>query len=76
MIGTKVNIKSYKAKGEARKRFYGFSMEETLLTHYDELKGESKKIAKNFFKENIHTDNGFAGLKLEEAILLKSVGHE
>ena len=68
MIGTKVNIKAYKARGEAKKRFAGFSTEETLLTHYDELTGEYKKIAKRFFKENIRSENGFSGLKIEEAI--------
>src|SRR5688572_714571 len=68
MIGTKVNIKAYKAIGEAKKRFTGFSREETLLTHYDKLKGEYKKIAKQFFKETIHKENGLGKLKVEEAI--------
>lgn len=68
MIGTKVNIKKYKAKGETKKRFDGFSIEETLLTHYQQLKGDSKKIAKNYFRENIHPANGFSELKVEEAI--------
>ncbi len=69
MIGTKFDIKAYKAKGEERKkRFNGFTVEETLLSHYDKLKGDARKIAKAFFKENIHPQNGFGGLKVEEAI--------
>ena len=68
MIGTKVNIKAYKAKGEIKKQFKGFSIEETLLSHYNELKGNSRKIAKTFFKESIHSVNGFGRLKVEEAI--------
>lgn len=68
MIGTKVNIKAYQSKGKIKKQFRGFSTEEILLTHYDELKGSYKKIAKKFFKENIHSENGFSGLEIEEAI--------
>lgn len=68
MRGTKVDIRAYKAKGETKKRFNGFSHSETLLTHYSHLKEDAKKIAKTYFKENIHAENGFAGLKIEEAI--------
>lgn len=69
MIGSKININEYKGKQVLKKkRFNGYTIEETQLTHYNELKGEAKKIAKKFFKENIHSENGFAGLKLEEAI--------
>ncbi len=68
MIGRKVSVKEYKAKGEAKKRFSGFSIEETLLSHYESLKGEARKIAKAYFKENIHPENGFGALKVEEAI--------
>lgn len=69
MIGTKVNIKAYKAKGEMKKKqFKGFSFEETLLSHYNDLNRSAKKIAKTYFKENIHSENGFAGLSVEEAI--------
>ena len=69
MIGMKVDTKAYLAKGLAKKKqFRGFSIEETLLTHYGDIKGDQKKIAKHFFKKNIHEKNGFAGLSLEEAI--------
>lgn len=68
MIGTKINIKEYKKIGLAKKQFKGFSIEETLLSHYNELKRDRKKIAKAYFKENIHSENGFAELKVEEAI--------
>lgn len=66
MIGSKVDINTFKPKGV--KRFNGFSDEEIYLTHYNGIKAEYKKVAKKFFKENIHAENGFAGLKLEEAI--------
>jgi DNA (cytosine-5)-methyltransferase 1 len=68
MIGTKVKIKEYKAKGEKKKQFKGHSIEETLLTHYEELKAEYKKTAKSYFKEHIHNMNGFSDMKLEDAI--------
>jgi len=68
MIGAKVNIKSFKPKVKSKKQFKGFSLEETMLSHYNDLKPEARKIAKSFFKNYIHTENGFAGLKLEEAI--------
>ena len=69
MIGAKVNTKAYKAKGEMKKKqFKGFSFEETLLSHYNNLNRSAKKIAKKYFKENIHAENGFAGLSVEEAI--------
>jgi DNA (cytosine-5)-methyltransferase 1 len=68
MIGAKIDLKAYKAKGEAKKRFNGFTLEETMITHYDELKSKEKKTAKKYFKENIYTENGSSGLELEEAI--------
>lgn len=69
MIGSKVIINKYKEKGILKKkRFDGYTHEEILLTHYNKLKAEEKRSAKLFFKEYIHAGNGFAGLKLEEAI--------
>lgn len=68
MIGVKIDMKAYRAKGEDKRRFSGFTLEETFLTHYNELNKQSKKIAKDFFRENIHAENGFAGLQVEEAI--------
>jgi len=67
MIGVKVDIKAYQAKGKAKKQ-NTFSIEETILSHYDSLPNDSKKIAKTYFRESLHEHNGFKGLKLEEAI--------
>src|SRR5688500_14752819 len=65
ILNRKVDIKSF---GVKTKKFTEFSFKETLLSHYNELKGDSKKIARQFFRETIQPLNGFAGLKLEEAI--------
>lgn len=67
MIGVKINIKAYQKTGNAKKK-NTFSIEETLLTHYDTVGKDAKKIARNYFKENVHTQNGYKGLLLEEAI--------
>lgn len=67
MIGVKVDIKAYQKTGAAKKK-YIFSIEETLLTHYDTISKDAKKVAKGFFKESLHTLNGYKGLLLEEAI--------
>ncbi len=67
MIGVKVDIKAYQKTGNAKKKNV-FSIEETLLTHYDTISKDAKKIAKNYFKEILHTLNGYKGLVLEEAI--------
>lgn len=67
MIGVKINIKAYQEKGNLKKKTV-FSLEETLLTHYDTISKDAKKIAKNYFKENIHDLNGYSSLVLEEAI--------
>src|SRR3989442_923478 len=69
MIGARVDIKSYKKQGAIKKKQNSaYSIEEILLSHYNGLKGEARKIAKNYFKLNIHPENGFGGLKVEEAI--------
>jgi len=67
MIGKKIDIKSYGAKGKNKKQNI-FSSEEILLDHYDTLSNDSKKIAANYFKTSLHQLNGFKGLKLNEAI--------
>jgi DNA (cytosine-5)-methyltransferase 1 len=67
MIGKKVDIKAYHEKGSAKK-IANFSIEETLLTHYDTITKDAKKIAKNYFKEHIHSVNGYKGMLLEDAI--------
>jgi len=67
MIGTKIDIKSYQAKGNIKKA-NSFSIEETLLTHYDTLPNSTKKIAKTYFKTHLHQINGFKNLVLEDAI--------
>jgi DNA (cytosine-5)-methyltransferase 1 len=68
MIGAKIDIKVYGTAGELMKKRNGFTLEEVLISHFEYLSGEPKKIAKNFFKNNIYPTNGFHGLKLEEAI--------
>ncbi len=68
MIGSKVEINKYQEKGKTKMK-NSFSIEETLLNHYDTIPSkDGKKAAKNYFKENLHALNGFHGLKLEEAI--------
>lgn len=51
-----------------KNRHKGYSVEETLLSHYQTISADAKKIAKAFFKENYHQVNGFKGLKIDEAI--------
>jgi DNA (cytosine-5)-methyltransferase 1 len=68
MIGTKINIKAYEAQGKLRKKKNGFSKEEILLSHFDTLSNDSKKLARKYFKDNIYSANGFKKLRLEEAI--------
>lgn len=68
MIGKKIDVKAYKERGDKKKQFKGYTIEETLLSHYKELKSNTKKIAKSFFKEKIYSENGFSKLNLEEAI--------
>ncbi|MGN6803297.1 MAG: DNA cytosine methyltransferase [Ginsengibacter sp.] len=68
MIGRKVNIKAYQAKGAIRKKNSDFSIEETVLTHFDSVPSKSKKIAKEFFKNNIYQHNGYKNFSVEEAI--------
>jgi len=67
MIGMKVDLKSYAAAGNAKKQ-RAFSIEETLLTHYDTISPGAKKVAKNYFKNSIHENEEFKGLVLEDAI--------
>jgi DNA (cytosine-5)-methyltransferase 1 len=67
MIGMKIDLKAYAAKGDEKKQ-KGYSIEETLLTHYDTISGSGKKIAKTYFKNFIPENNGLKGLVLEEAI--------
>lgn len=66
MIG-KVDIKAYQAKGLLKKQNQ-FSDQEILLSHYNTLPQDSKKLAKEYFKKNIYALNGFQNSKVEEAI--------
>lgn len=45
-----------------------FPIEETLLTHYNHLDSESKKIARKHFEVNYSKVNGFKNLPMEKAI--------
>jgi DNA (cytosine-5)-methyltransferase 1 len=66
MIGLKVDIKGYKSVGLAKKKDI-FSLGEILLTHYETLSNASKKIAKTYFKDSIHSVDELKGLRLEDA---------
>ncbi len=69
MNGAKVDIKSYQKKGEGKKLSKEFRIEETLLSHYDQLStNKSRKIAREYFRKHIQNENGFKNLILEEAI--------
>ncbi len=68
MIGRTINIKAYQAKGALKKRNSDFSIEETLLTHFDSVPLKSKKIAKDYFKNTIYEYNGCKNYSVEEAI--------
>ena len=67
MIGLKIDIRAYQKAGNTKKKNVS-SLEETLLTHYDTISKDGKKIARNYFKENLHSLNGYNGLLLEDAI--------
>jgi DNA (cytosine-5)-methyltransferase 1 len=66
MIGSKIDLQSYAAAGNA-KRQNRFSIEETLLTHYDTLPASAKKTAKAYFKNSLYEKEDFSGLSLEDA---------
>jgi len=66
--GKKIDIHAYQNKGSIIKQKFSYVLEEVLLTHYDHLPPSSKKIARTYFKNNIHGVNGFSELKLEDAI--------
>ena len=67
MIGVKVDIKAYEKAGNTKKKNIS-SLEETLLTHYDRISSEGKKLARNYFKENLYSLQGYNELLLEDAI--------
>jgi DNA-methyltransferase (dcm) len=67
MIGTKVDTKSYKTTSILKKQNQ-FSIEDTLITHYEFLSKKNKKKAEMYFKETLHNLNGFKSLTLEDAI--------
>ena len=66
MIGKKIDLKAYAAAG-ITKRKNSFSIEETLLTHYDTLAKKKQKIAKEFFRDSIYPNEDIKGLVLEDA---------
>lgn len=67
MIGLNVDTKEYQRNGKEKKQTM-METGEILLTHYNKISKDARKIAKNYFKDNIHSENGFRGLKVEEAI--------
>ncbi len=67
MKGAKVNLKTYGEIGNSKKNA-DFTLEETLLTHYDALANKSQAVARKYFEENLHGLNGFKHLMVEEAI--------
>lgn len=69
MRGKKVDIKAYLSKGKKKKRYLGFSFEETLLSHYETLKGSSKKTAADYFKNEIDETGYLKNGALNESIV-------
>src|SRR5688572_17319285 len=67
MIGKKVDVITYQSEG-IKKIKNQFSFDEIILSHYDTLQKDSRKIAKIFFKDNIYPLNGFKRLNIEDAI--------
>jgi DNA (cytosine-5)-methyltransferase 1 len=67
MIGAKVTGKPI-PKPKQGKNKNDFSVEETLLSHYDLLPRNGKRIAESYFKENVKNLNGFKSLELKDAI--------
>lgn len=67
MIGKKVDVFAYASKGNEKKK-NAYTFEDILLTHYDNLSRNAKKIARSYFKEFHHDKNGFGGLILEDAV--------
>lgn len=66
MIGSKIDLKKYKAKGG--KKNNNFSREEIILSHYDSVPKAGKKIAKEYFENSFFEDNDYKGFIVEEAI--------
>ncbi len=67
MIGIKIDTQAYTRAGKSKKQ-NPFSIEETLLSHYDTISNDARKIARNYFKQTIQEENGWKRLKLDEAI--------
>lgn len=67
MIGMKVDLKVYAAKGNAKKNKRDYSIEETLLTHYDTISKKSQKIAKSYFKDSLYENEEFSTNQFNEA---------
>jgi len=63
MNGSKVDIKTF---GVGRKRLDNYSKEETLLSNYETLPNDSKKIARDVFKSYYREANGFQEFKMKE----------
>lgn len=67
MTGEKKEFKSYLKKGELKKQFRGYTFEEMLLSHYNDLKPDLKREAGKYFKTLVD-DDLLKGIKVEEAI--------
>lgn len=67
MIKVKVDIKAYQKAGNLKKKSI-FSIEEILLTHYETISKDAKKKAKNYFRDNLYSENDYDELIVEEAI--------
>lgn len=63
----KVDVKAYLKKGQEKKQFKGYSFDETLLSHYHDLKPGLKKDAVKYFKTLLQEDIP-KSLNVEEAI--------
>lgn len=67
MTGEKKEFKSYLKMRESKKQFRGYTFEEMLLSHYNDLKPDLKREAGKYFKTLVD-DDLLKGIKVEEAI--------
>ena len=73
MIGIKVNIKAYQAMGNA-KRKNGFTLEETLLTHYDTIPKDGKKVAYQYLAGFLKSGSAIFELNVDTKEQKKIIG--
>lgn len=69
MIGSKVDLKAYKATGYQKKKNNDFtSLEEILLSHFDSVPPKCRKLATDYFRTAYYENYEVEGFSLEESI--------